>query len=1674
MATINASTGADIIVPSNNGTTYRGLEGNDTYIISNAIAANASVTIVDTSGTNTIQLVDGLSIASSKFAADSVQLTLSNGAIVTVNNADKFTFEVGGNETAGVTGSSKTYAELTSAMGVTSLPTGSTIVDGNSGTVSGSSISGASASSYSLSADATSVSEGETITYTVTANAAVSSDTNLTYNVRGSDNSGSVDKASGSDVDTQSGTVTISSGNSSATFTITATADNAAEGLEGIDVSVFDDNLNVVGTVTALISNNADLETTATNLTTGNDAVTGSGGKDTIGAQIGTNGSTTATTFTFNPGDTINGGAGNDTVKISKSGTNTAGQTYTGVEISNVENFEVSNFDGGVSTFSDTFDFTLITGVTTAGLTSSVTTAIAGDTVFSNVATLFDEVILKNGGAGLTVAYKAAATAGPTSQNVLLSGTTAEADLTLAGIETINITGGASNSTLAALTTAAATTINFDGDSKVTITAALEGGATVINASANTAGVTVNLNPDAAATFTGSPAADTVTMTDNALTTVTSINGGEGSDTIAFSDAADITILTGPSVSGFENLRATVSETSEDYDVSLISGITGLEASAADTASKDVMFRNASGTETLRIMAGDGAGVTLAVDGPADAITVTYASALGGGVSVGSNGSTALAQFETINIVGGGTATNTGALTIGSASTINVSGIAAVTLGNSSSTVLTSIDASGLTGVAGGLTMGTNAGTALFPQTIIGSASADTIIGADGADTITGGAGNDIINGAEATDTIIGGAGNDNITGDLGSDILSGGAGNDIFTVDNDTDFVTLATPEVIDGGDGTDTLAFTEDASTTLANTDLHGISNIEVIKFSGDAAAAITLDDVFFTNNGSTSIIINDNENTAALTVSAGTVTASNSLDVRLNSKDSVNDNVTGGAGDDIFKISTATGAAALDGSDIINGGKGTDTLAITVVTENLTSATMSGISAIEKITFTSLNAETAGFVLATGTFVTTALAAVTGVVDASSWTGTGALTFDGSAEGDSKMEITGGNGNDILTGGDKADTIIGGLGNDTIIGGIGIDIIDGGAGNDIISVDDVSDFIGLTSAETVIGGAGAADVLNFSENAATTVAASDLMKISGIEKILLTGTSANSVTLNNDVFAANGSNTLTLTDNATAGATTIAAGGLSSANSIKYTNLAASSTTDLVTGGAGDDTYTTFEDSLVAADVFAGGLGKDTFNIKLDGGNLGDLTLGSTGIEVINVTTDASARTAAFTLADTNFVSVAGVINAATMTGGLTLDADAENDSSLTITTGVGDDSIIGTDTVTAALPGDTISTGTGADTIEGSKGADIITGGAGADDFVLNAVADSSGTSVDTYTDFVSGTDEFNVTATFASNVSGVTINADVLTGVASKSAAQESLTGQRMEVIYDTGSNQAYINMNQDNLITSLDYTLAINAGATPKSTLQSKDFNFTITGSESGDTIVSGAGDDNLTGGAGNDGLNAGLGINIIATGAGNDQVTNTQTGVDTITLTSGSDDVSYSTISDVASSYVTLTSGTAPDFIATAGTTVDSILSFTSATDEIDILGALNAAIDLDGAIADTAVLVANGANINYDAGGVHIMGGTDNNDADDLGGDNFGDVSAVLAGFNAANGTPANEAANDEIIFAIENDANTQWGLYYFKDVDGDGDISSGDQLALLAIITSNALVVADFNFV
>jgi hypothetical protein len=122
MATLNFNAGKNIIVPNENNTTYRGLEGGDIYVISKATVKNSKIDIIDTEGTNTIQLVHGITISSSLFTSNAARLTLSNGAQITISGADKFTYEVGGNITAGKAGDIKTFEEFSQYMGLEALP----------------------------------------------------------------------------------------------------------------------------------------------------------------------------------------------------------------------------------------------------------------------------------------------------------------------------------------------------------------------------------------------------------------------------------------------------------------------------------------------------------------------------------------------------------------------------------------------------------------------------------------------------------------------------------------------------------------------------------------------------------------------------------------------------------------------------------------------------------------------------------------------------------------------------------------------------------------------------------------------------------------------------------------------------------------------------------------------------------------------------------------------------------------------------------------------------------------------------------------------------------------------------------------------------------------------------------------------------------------------------------------------------------------------------------------------------------------------------------------------------------------------------------------------------------------------------------------------------------------
>ncbi|MBK7001380.1 MAG: hypothetical protein IPH35_15815 [Rhodoferax sp.] len=129
-STIPGTLGNDFFLPSG-GNNYFGGGGNDTYILS-PYTLNGSVTakIIDTEGTNVIQLVDGLVVASSSFYNNAVQLTLSNGASVQILGAAAFSYQVGANTPSGDTASSQTYSLFASTLGASVPATGAAAVSG--------------------------------------------------------------------------------------------------------------------------------------------------------------------------------------------------------------------------------------------------------------------------------------------------------------------------------------------------------------------------------------------------------------------------------------------------------------------------------------------------------------------------------------------------------------------------------------------------------------------------------------------------------------------------------------------------------------------------------------------------------------------------------------------------------------------------------------------------------------------------------------------------------------------------------------------------------------------------------------------------------------------------------------------------------------------------------------------------------------------------------------------------------------------------------------------------------------------------------------------------------------------------------------------------------------------------------------------------------------------------------------------------------------------------------------------------------------------------------------------------------------------------------------------------------------------------------------------------------
>ena len=119
--TLNFNSGDNIIILDGQGKNYRGLSGDDNYFVSQLLPKSTKVSITDTEGTNTIQIPTNTYIDKTLFTKNAARLTLQDGREITINSADKFSYNVGGNVTDGTAGMNLTFQEFALVFGISDV-----------------------------------------------------------------------------------------------------------------------------------------------------------------------------------------------------------------------------------------------------------------------------------------------------------------------------------------------------------------------------------------------------------------------------------------------------------------------------------------------------------------------------------------------------------------------------------------------------------------------------------------------------------------------------------------------------------------------------------------------------------------------------------------------------------------------------------------------------------------------------------------------------------------------------------------------------------------------------------------------------------------------------------------------------------------------------------------------------------------------------------------------------------------------------------------------------------------------------------------------------------------------------------------------------------------------------------------------------------------------------------------------------------------------------------------------------------------------------------------------------------------------------------------------------------------------------------------------------------------
>lgn len=539
-----------------------------------------------------------------------------------------------------------------------------------------------------------------------------------------------------------------------------------------------------------------------------------------------------------------------------------------------------------------------------------------------------------------------------------------------------------------------------------------------------------------------------------------------------------------------------------------------------------------------------------------------------------------------------------------------------------------SIDTQFITGVNTVTIGGTAAaGDVLTLQNLVAGTLTATGFGGALAVYFTDGVVHNVTDG-NGNDTIVSGNMADTITLSAGNDQVSAGAGDDLIIA-----AASLNSSDIIDGGDGTDDLTFTDSDGTT---TDLNQVVGVESITLGNAATSVTTLDALVSAG--------------ATLDVSATALGGANTLTwngaAELDGSFSITgsaqaDTITGGAGND-----SITGG---NGADSIAGGLGDD-----VITMGLAAAGIDAINAGSGIDTLTLTGTPAGTVIIDLSSTVDQIVTINAVADALIQNGFEHL--NAASMGAGPLHVTAAaTGSSIIgrTAGTSADTFVGGVGNDSLSGGNGIDTITGAAGDDVITMV-------VTSGNTDVIDAGADyDTLVLTGAATGTVT----VNLTGVDQFT-DGTDASTQSGFEDLDAS------AMTGFGVT-ATALATGSMM-IGSAQADSLTGGAGVDILDGGSGNDTIT----GSGGGDYLTGSIGSDifVFNTLPSSGEMNTVTDFISGTDFINLahaTFEMLTTTAGGTLSTAEFASGDGLMSSTvagtvivynSSTGDLYYDADA----------------------------------------------------------------------------------------------------------------------------------------------------------------------------------------------------------------------------------------------------------------------------------------------------------------------------------------------------------------------------------------------------------------------------